>query len=498
MESNALRKTWKCAIVLLVLAGVFWTPTSEPNVRANTTGAEQEDGDSDERLADSLTPPSASLALNRSTVVDPEALHLSTPSWNTTINGTAFQQAALASHGNWQYATWWDADRRLCIGRRHHTEDQWHPIRFEDYRIEGNDTHNVSVLGISANDGVIHLSFDHHGHPLRYRKSRPGAAHLDDSSAWTAELFGPVVHELEPGKRIEGVTYPRFIHTPNGDLQLFFRVGGSGNGDWVLADYDPQNGWSTPRMIFSRSGLYGMSPSRCAYFNGIAYDTTGRLHTTWVWRESGDAMRNHDLNYATSDDRGTVWKDTHGNDVAVAVENPISINTPGIRFQRLDMYRGLMNSTTQVVDSKGRVHTVTFHLPDETTSQMNWEHTRNFTRYMHYWRDLDGTWHRNETHFNGTRPQVFADRHDNLYLVFTGDRYVPDRDLVIIAANAADHWSHWSEIYRRPGPFTGQPQLDRYRGTDTMAVYLQEYPENPESDRSPLWVFEFNVGKKDY
>ncbi len=435
----------------------------------------------------------SSIMLLRSTVVDPEALHLPGAIWNTTVNGMAFQQAALASHNGWQYTTWWDAERRLCIARRPLPDGEWESIRFEDYHIESDNTHCATVLGISG-DGVIHLSFDHHGHDLRYRFSEPGVTLHPEEIEWTAELFGPVTNALRPGELISGVTYPRFVPMNDGGLQLMYRRGGSGNGDWLLATYREGQGWTAPGVVITGTGAYGASESRCAYLHGIAYEPSGRLHLSWVWRETPDPMSNHDMYYAYSDDEGATWANGAGEAAGVRGETPMGIDTPGIRFQRIDMYRGLMNSTTQVVDSQSRVHIVNFHLPDETPSQLNWAHTRERARYMHYWRDNDGLWQRNETDFMGTRPQLFADSSDNLYLVTTGDRYYPDRDLVVLGADAAADWTNWREVYRVPGPFTGQPQLDRSRGADVMAVYLQEYPEDVESDRSALRVFEFQVG----
>ncbi len=428
------------------------------------------------------------------TVVDPSVLHLPGASWNTTVNGMAFQQHAIASHNGWQYTTWWDSERRLCIARRPSPSGAWQVIRFEDYTIRSSDTHNVTVLGICAADGAIHLAFDHHGHPLHYRVSRAGVATRPESHKWTADLFGPVKGELEPGKAVTGVTYPRFIPRPDGGLQLMFRQGGSGQGDWMLADYKAGQGWSQPRMLISGAGKYGMSESRCAYLNGIAYDAKGRMHLSWVWRESGDPMTNHDLCYAYSDDGGDTWKNGAGKHVASRGEEPLSISTPGICFQRVDMFRGLMNSTTQTVDSRGRVHIVTFHLMDETPSQLNWEQTRKQCRYMHYWRDTNGQWRRTVLGFMGTRPQVCADSADNLYLVVTGDEFIDDRDLVLLGAASRGTWGDWREVKRLRGPFTGQPQLDRTRGDNVLAVYLQEYPDDPKAPSSPLRVIEFRTG----
>ena len=434
----------------------------------------------------------ASVELLRSTVVDAEALHLPDAIWNTTVNGMAFQQYALASYNGWQYTTWWDAERRLCVARRALPDGLWDPIRFEDYHIESDDTHNVSVLGISG-DGVIHLAFDHHGHNLRYRSTDAGVANDPEAQDWEAALFGPVVDELQAGNTVTGVTYPRFIPMNDGGLQFMYRVGGSGGGHWYMATYQPEAGWSVSERVISGMGMYGGSDSRCAYLHGIAYDANGRLHMSWVWRETPAPMTNHDMYYAYSDDEGATWWNGAGDRVGERGADALGLETPGLRFQRVDMYRGLMNSTTQVTDSQGRVHVMNFHLPDEVPSQLNWAMTRERAKYMHYWRDLDGAWHRIQLDHMGTRPQLFADRHDNLYLVTTGDQYHPDRDLIILGADAAADWENWRELYRMPQAFTGQPQLDRNRGDDVIAVYLQEYPDDPDSDRSALRVIEFQA-----
>ena len=129
-------------------------------------------------------------------VVDPAALVYTKDAWGTCPNGKAFQQDGIASYDGWQYATWWDGERRLCIGRRKLPGTRWETIRFNDYRHRGTDTHNVSVLGICPKDGTIHLAFDDHNHPLHYRVSRKATATKPDKVRWTAELFGPVTSRL--------------------------------------------------------------------------------------------------------------------------------------------------------------------------------------------------------------------------------------------------------------------------------------------------------------
>jgi hypothetical protein len=155
------------------------------------------------------------------------------------------------------------------------------------------------------------------------------------------------------------------------------------------------------------------------------------------------------------------------------------------------MNRGLINATTQAIDSRNRIHTVTAHLPDTVPSQSNWESTRKKTHYFHYWRDTNGKWHRNEMSFIGSRPQLWFDRSDNAYLVFVGDRFNPSAKLSIAAASSKSQWSDWKVIYEEPGPFSGQPQIDRYGSADVLTVYIQETPRSGVGTSSPLRIIDF-------
>ena len=81
-------------------------------------------------------------------VVDPAALYFTRASWGNCVNGQTFQQDAVASCNGYQYATYYDSARRLCVARRAVGKSAWEVIRFEDHHLKGNDTHNVAVLGI--------------------------------------------------------------------------------------------------------------------------------------------------------------------------------------------------------------------------------------------------------------------------------------------------------------------------------------------------------------
>ena len=316
--------------------------------------------------------PTFAVAKTGDSVVDPQALTLEedakTP-WGMTINGLSFQQDAILSHRGYQYVGYYDADRYVCLARRELPDGDWKIIRFDDYRFEGNDTHNTISVGICPQDGTIHLAFDHHVSPLHYRVSRTGAANHPDKAAWNAALFGPVTSELKGlDAPVLGISYPRFIQTPDGALQLCFRRGGSGNGSNFLIDYDPTTGtWHDTRQFLSSQGEYSdggaTSPSRGAYLNGIDYGPDGKLHISWVWREVMWAQ-NRDLSYAYSDDRGQTWKNTLGKTVPA----PLTSDSPLV-VAEIHRERKLMNTVSQTVDRDGRAHVVVWHQTADTIAE---------------------------------------------------------------------------------------------------------------------------------
>ena len=174
------------------------------------------------------------------TVVDPQALYL---------NSASFQQDAVITHNGWQYVTYYSDDRYVCVARRELPSGAWESVELTDYYFSSTDGHNIISMGICPNDGTIHLSFDHHGSTLHYRVSEPNVTINPTAITWDASLFGPVRDYLEIEKPVSGLTYPRFWQTPDGDLQMGYRYGGSGNGDIILVDYDGSTGqWHHTRV----------------------------------------------------------------------------------------------------------------------------------------------------------------------------------------------------------------------------------------------------------
>ena len=423
------------------------------------------------------------------------------------INGLSFQQEAVVSHQGYQYVGYYDGDRRVCLARRSLPGGPWSVLRFSDYRFASNDSHNVISVGVCPRDGTIHLAFDHHVHPLHYRVSRRGAAHLPGSEPWTTSLFGPIRSELEAGKPI-AITYPRFWQTPEGGLQFCYRQGGSGNGDRMLVDYDADTGaWVNTRQIDSRHGRFedskGASDSRCSYPNGYTYGPSGNLHATWVWRESSQGA-NHDLLYAFSDDRGVTWKNNRGQPFG----EPPHVNSPGLTVVEISRLCGLMNTHGQAVDSQDRVHVVMWHCTEDSLEAVGsrpGEHRWGpaaARRYHHYWRARDGTWHhRRLPWIAGDRPKVFLDSRDNVFLIYAvrnemsgcvGGVSYREGDLVIAGATEESAWTDWTILHAEPGPFLREMLGDpyRWRREGVLSIMVQEQPERPH-DATALRILDF-------
>ncbi len=428
-------------------------------------------------------------------VVDPMALTLDGSRWGMAINGKSFQQDALISHMGYQYLAYYDAQRNVCLSRRKLPAEPWETIRFTDYLFQGNDAHNIISIGICPNDGTIHLAFDHHGHPLHYRISHEGVATTPGSQTWDTSLFSPVLGELEQGKLIK-ITYPRFFQTPDGELQFCYRRGGSGGGDRMLVDYNSGEGkWENTRQIDSGEGLFeddmGESSSRCSYPNGYTYGSNGKLHATWVWRET-PSDPNHDLIYVYSEDKGRTWLNNEGN----KTNGPPGIESPGIAVVDIPRSLGLMNTHGQAVDSKGRIHAVMWHCTEETLraeGSKPGEHRWGLDsahRYHHYWRDEERSWQHMELPWvSGSRPKIFIDKKDNTYLI-----YEKEGNLEIASASSKAGYSDWSVVYVEQGPFVNEMLGDPYRWTQEgiLSVMVQDSPENP-SEPTPLRILDFQI-----
>jgi hypothetical protein len=183
--------------------------------------------------------------LNQDAVIDPRGMTLGTgATYGTAINGESFEKETITSYNGYQYTSYWVKDASgesaayyVAVARRPVGAATWEVANLTTSTFVNGmsggtpwDAHDVVSLGIDQNDGTIHLAYDMHGHTLRYRMSTTGVTTNPGSVTWNASLFNAETSQLYPGKTATSVTYPAFIRTPTGDLQLAYRTGGSGNG----------------------------------------------------------------------------------------------------------------------------------------------------------------------------------------------------------------------------------------------------------------------------
>lgn len=414
------------------------------------------------------------------------------------INGQTFQEYAMATYQGYQYATYFHGSGRLALARRKLPQGPWQPIYFDDYLISTlTDVHNVTSLGICPGDGTIHLAFDHHGGKLKYRVSKPGVATQPEGIAWEAGLFGPTTDTLVGVGQLPNVTYPTFSSAPDGGLLLNYRTGMSSNGDWHLTEYDPATSrWAPPRLFLAKEGSFQGNPSRCAYPHGLQYDSRGRLHVSWCWREALFLASNHDLLYAYSDDRGQTWRNNAGQTITDNKKSGIRVDSPGIEVAAIDRGWGMMNTISQDVDGKGRLHVMQWHTPSEAPAAS--PNDANKWRYYHYWRDEAGQWHRQELPFFGRKPRLVVNEAGDAMLVFNKgsnlnyEKTDTSGKLHVAVASAKARWTDWRVVYVSDRDYMGEPRVDtlRWRAEGILSVYVQQWPME-DGKPSPLWSIDF-------
>ncbi|MDQ8198596.1 BNR repeat-containing protein [Pelagicoccus enzymogenes] len=432
--------------------------------------------------------------------------------FGTHINGKTHQQWPIQTFKGYQYATYYDHNRNLCVARRKLPNSNWDVIRFTDYKIENNDSHNVTVIGIAEGDGSIHLAYDHHKSELNYRFTAPGVATNPESVTWDASLFSKNLSRLGPITSIEAkddtiidFTYPRFVPTPSGNLLLYFRYVTSGNGDSYLFEYDAStHDWreALGKFIARDKGTYTFdrngdgqiasdrsetSPYRYAYINAISY-AGNRLHVTWLWRDvfNGTSLDgNHDLCYAYSDDDGKTWYNNEGQLVSItgtdAKETLITIDTPDITVIPILPLRNAINQCTHYAFPDGTIHVMLRHYTEGTTT----------TRYHHYWRDNAGDWQTQVLDLSGSRPSLIGDSQKNLYLVYTaGGR----TRIAHGKPNAEKTAWEWNSIFTQ-NEFTdggdGVIDLSRWHSQGILSTYAQELNPTAEETPTPLRVIDY-------
>lgn len=412
----------------------------------------------------------------KTVVVDPEVWRWNWASWD---------QDKIATVGDYQYTVFWDADRVFVLARRDLRDDRIQTLRLPNMTLSSDDPHRNTCLGVSLADGRLHLSWDHHNNPLRYTRSRAGFL-SDPPQQMRAEDIETPQPLSDHAAVLSRATYPRFLNDAQGRLLLFYRQGGSGNGDNYLFAYDPNSGaWTGLGKAFSSRGKYEPwdgGTSRNAYFHDLLFDRQNRLHATWVYREiSATWASNHDLHYAYSDDGGRTWRNNGGQPVAdLQAGDPVELGDPGIVVREIPVFSWIMNAGCMALDSQNRPHVVTYKLPEpqrvERVQHNPPAPILDRLRFVHYWRADDGRWLGGEPIEAGAdggrvaRGNMVFDARDTLYFMYQPRQ--SEGGFVCLEAAADDGWAKWRSYPLTASGFGGMDasKHDRRRWTENKVL----------------------------
>ncbi|WP_328936877.1 BNR repeat-containing protein [Streptomyces tauricus] len=443
--------------------------------------------------------PGPSVTRAGTTTLDSRAIFF--VSYDGLVNNNSFQKNALLTHKGYQYAAWYTADRNAVVGRRALGASTWSTVK-AGHTLRYDDSHNVISMGVSKTDGRLHLHMDSHSDGFTYVKSVAGLMDNPAGLTWTASRFGAPRSTLDGLALTSQFTYPQFVSTPEGRLQLSYRAGVSGNGRNALAEYDGTS-WTALGEWSASTGTYtsehGSSTVRNMYLHGIDYDRDGRLHSFFTWREQNNAvmcnsggLTNHDTGYVYSDDRGRTWRNDAGTVVgATGTSNTVAVTDGGLVVDALNPDHSLMNQESQATDSAGRPHAIISYVPGrfgQCTTNYVADRTAN-GRAFHVRKTATGTWRKTEIPLalnSSQRTRLVLDKYDNAYAILPFGR--------ITAASAASGHTDWTTLFDGAGlDAFGEVLVDETRIAQDGVLSVLYQVRSSGTTPSALRVIDFGL-----
>ncbi|MFD6286290.1 BNR repeat-containing protein [Streptomyces sp. NPDC060205] len=443
--------------------------------------------------------PGPSVTRAGTTTLDSQAIFF--VSYDGLVNNNSFQKNALLTHKGYQYAAWYTADRNAVIGRRVLGASTWSTVKV-GHTLRYDDSHNVISMGVSKTDGRLHLHMDSHSDGFTYVKSVAGLMDNPAGLSWTASRFGAPQSTLDGLALTSQFTYPQFVSTPDGKLQLSYRVGVSGNGRNALAEYNGTS-WTVLGEWSSSTGTYtsehGSSSVRNMYLHGIDYDRNGRLHSFFTWREQNGAvlcnsggLTNHDTGYVYSDDRGRTWRNDAGTVVGTTgTSNTVAVTDSGLVIDALNPDHSLMNQESQATDSAGRPHAIISYVPGrfgQCTTDYVADRTAN-GRAFHVRKTAAATWRKTEIPIalnSSQRTRLVLDKYDNAYAILPFGR--------IAAASAASGHTDWTTLFDGGGlDAFGEVLVDETRIAQDGVLSVLYQVRSSGTTPSALRVIDFGL-----
>ena len=396
--------------------------------------------------------------------------------FGATATGPDHAQDAVTVFDGKVYVAYYGSQGQLKIARKPLVGCVWTTATLP-YTQPDPDSHRSANIAISPNDRRIHVIWGLHADTLNYIVSNVDNATDVSDTDFNEGLFELRRDELTPGDDLGRVTYPRFIVGNNNNLLVFWRRGGSGNGDTFVSEYG--NGtWSGQRgVIRGTSGEdFEGSASRNAYLNTITY-WNGQIHTTWTWRETSGAQSNHDLMHAYSDDNAINWLNSFGTVVGTSGAGSFKMN-----LNSDVMFAQVRNGTVayqcgQAVTSDGRVHVI--HRYDDGYQYHRWGPSvgeNDWTPAL-------------AIGANGGRPRIYAGPDDSLWVVGTNGNKIR----IYAAAQGSDNWGTWNRVYETSGSARYISSTGYVAGDKLVILAQRESDEPASAEHTEIEVLTFEL-----
>ncbi len=372
----------------------------------------------------------------------------------SSVNAVPFRTSSLATHGDTQYAAYYDDSAHVVLEKRRIGASRWTVSR-TPYVNDVTDAHNAIAIAVDGR-GVLHVAWAEHNRPLHYARAvRAGSLEL-----------GPT--ERMTGDREGRVTYPQFYRLPDGDLLCIYRDGQSGSGDVLVNRYDVRS----RRWRALHHPLVAGEGKRNAYVNLLAIDARGGWHLSWVWRDSPDVASNHDVLYAYSPDQGRTWRTATG----VRYTLPITARSAETAWS-VPQGSELINQTSMTTDRAGRPVIATYWREEGAeVPQLRvvwhdgavWRSSQVGERRLAFRLSGGGT-----KRIPLSRPQVLATRRGDVLVVYRDAERGSGITVARSGDRARERWSLTDLMSSSVGQWEPTYDLDRWRASGTLSLFVQ-------------------------
>lgn len=357
------------------------------------------------------------------------------------INSVSFTRSSLVTSGGYQFVAFYSAivGNRMQIARRPLGTDAWEIVNTGLVPVTITDSHNNINLAVDG-AGRLHVAWGVHNHPMRYRISQNPVTG-PEFNAGVLQFDAPAYWSGTAANADSAVTYPEFTNIPGtGDLLFVYRQGGSGggsgNGDSWFTRYDTRSGTFEKNLV-----IQGTATSVNAYLNRLVYDSAGRLHMSWTWRDTPDFQTNHNIMYAVSEDNGLSFGPQSGGLYTLPITEP-----QAQVLATIPQGSTLINQTDMAVDMNDYPLIATWYAPRAQQG----DDTRQYM--LHWWdgsqwrvtqiSDRVGIGNSGERNVSNVRdlarPLVMVDRENRVYFVMRYDE--AGNGIVVAVSEDRENW----------------------------------------------------------